>query len=339
MRIFASAMLALVSITLLVGCGGSSSSDSRAMLAMDGDSAAMPAVALAAHSDLNSGVSEIVGRSDRLSVMSFNMHHRDRTNELSAIADDLRSRSNEVPDFILLQEVMFSRSGKKGETNSAAALATELEYYCRGTKRSSDREGVAIASRYPFLYYASRELDAQTSRLLLGFNRVSVMGEFNVPEVGRVRVVNVHLTNWGFEEHVRRQQLTETLQWTAARQREVPADVIIFGGDFNIEPDWDELDLMTSQAATGGIKYRSHNNPDSLTFGGHGDPRTRVDYIFIGEPGKRTALPHLSETCLWHDGVAFKRGNRTFYPSDHLPVVHEYRVPNVPPKAIVASAE
>jgi endonuclease/exonuclease/phosphatase family metal-dependent hydrolase len=213
------------------------------------------------------------------------------------------------------------------------------EYYYRGTQRPSDREGVAIASRYPFLYYASRELDAQTSRLLLGFNRVSVMGEFSVPDVGRVRVVNVHLTNWGFEEHVRRQQLTETLQWTAARQREVPAEVIIFGGDFNIEPEWNQLGLMKSPAATGSIKYRTHNNPDSLTFGGRGNPRTRVDYIFIAEPRNRTELPHVSETCLWHDGVAFTSSGRTFYPSDHLPVVHEYRVPNAATASAAVAAD
>jgi hypothetical protein len=58
--------------------------------------------------------------------MSFNMHHRKRTNELAAIADDLRTRSNEVPDFILLQEVVFTHSRKDGPKNSAAALATEL---------------------------------------------------------------------------------------------------------------------------------------------------------------------------------------------------------------------
>ena len=47
------------------------------------------------------------------------------------------------------------------------------------------------------------ELEAQTSRLLIGFNRVSVMGEFLVPHVGRVRVVNVHFTNWKFERRIR----------------------------------------------------------------------------------------------------------------------------------------
>jgi endonuclease/exonuclease/phosphatase family metal-dependent hydrolase len=297
--------------------------------------AAKPVVALAARSDVDP---EIVGANDCLSVMSFNMHHRDRGNELAAMARDLRSRSDEIPDFILLQEVVFRGSNSKGEDNTAATLGNDLDYYCRGTKRSSDHEGIAILSRYPFAYYASRELEAQTSRALLGFNRVSVMAEFKVPDIGRVRVVNVHFTNWGFEERVRRKQLTETLQWAAQRQREVPADVIVFGGDFNIEPQWDELQLVFDTQVTGGIEYRNYNDPAALTFGSKGDPGKRVDYIFIAEPNRTSDLAHMSEECLWKHGVKLASSGKTFFPSDHLPVVHEYRVLNAAPAAAVAAA-
>src|SRR5262249_41212489 len=151
-----------------------------------------PAVALAAKKDQ---YNDVDSRTDRLSVMSFNMKHKDRPAELAVMANHLRTDGAESPRFLLLQEVGVGRSGVQGEGDTRAVLANELEYYCRGTKRSSDREGIAIASRYPFLYYAERSLKHQTSRMLLGFNRISVMGEFNVPEVGRVRVVNVHFTN------------------------------------------------------------------------------------------------------------------------------------------------
>jgi len=303
---------------------------------MDSNASLSPHVALAAASDLGSESAEIIGLNDCLTVMSFNMEHRDRPAELASIADDLRRRAGEVPDFILLQEVVFDRSSRKGEENTAAVLANDLEYYCRGTKRSSDREGIAILSRYPFEYYASRELEAQTSRALLGFNRVSVMAEFNVPGLGRVRVVNVHLTNWGFEERVRRKQLTETLQWTARRQREIPADVIVFGGDFNIQPQWDELDLVSNKAITGGIEYRNYNDPASLTRGSRGDPNVRVDYIFIATPNAQSEVAHVNEECLWKNGVASATG-RPFYPSDHLPVLHEYRVLNASAAAVAAA--
>jgi endonuclease/exonuclease/phosphatase family metal-dependent hydrolase len=250
-------------------------------------------VALSARRDLQADVDS---RSDRLSVLSFNMHHRDEPDELAIM-------------------------------NTAANLADELDYFCRGTKRTSDREGLAIISRYPFRYYAERHLKNQTSRALLGFNRVSVMGEFNVPEVGRVRVVNVHFTNWGFEERVRRGQLTETLQWVAERQSEVPADLIIFGGDFNIEPSWDELDLMHDRSVTGGIVYHSHNDPQTETFGSKGNPKKRVDYIYIAEPLRPTGVAIVDEEVLWPAGIRLAGSNKRLHLSDHLPVLQEFRVP------------
>lgn len=282
-----------------------------------------PSIALTARRDV---YSDIDSRPDRLSVLSFNMHHRDRPDELAVMADCLRSDVAETPDFILLQEVVFERSKRAGEENTAAVLANELEYYSRGTKRSSDHEGLAIISRYPFLYYAERHLQHQTSRLLLGFNRVSVMGEFNVPDLGRVRVVNVHFTNWGFEERVRRGQLTETLQWVAERQKQEPADLIIFGGDFNIEADWDELNLMHDVAATGGIKYMSYNDPTTETFGSVGSASKRVDYIFIAQPMRDLGVAYVDETALWANGIAMAGTHKRLQLSDHLPVLQEFAV-------------
>ena len=129
-----------------------------------------------------------------LNVMTINMEHKDRPHELRVAADYLRDRLEQLPDFILCQEVKFERDDELAP-NTAAVLARELGYNCKGTKRKSDNEGVAIISRYPFLFYDELHLRAQTSPLLLGFNRVSVMGEFFVPKIGRVRVVNVHFTN------------------------------------------------------------------------------------------------------------------------------------------------
>lgn len=292
-------------------------------------------VALTARRD---SYADVDSRPDRLSVLSFNMKHKDRPDELAVLANRLRTDITETPDFILLQEVLFNRSARKGEDNTAAVLANELEFYCRGTKRSSDNEGVAIVSRYPFLYYAERHLKHQTSRMLLGFNRVSVMGEFDVPQVGRVRVVNVHLTNWGFEERIRRGQLEETLQWVAQRQKEQPADLIIFGGDFNIEPGWDELNIMFNKTACGGIEYRGYNNPTTETFGSVGDPRKRVDYIFLAEPLRPTGVAYVDEKALWAAGIPMSATGERLYLSDHLPVLQEYRVPQQDPPAF-ATAE
>ena len=257
-----------------------------------------------------------------VSVLTFNMKHKDKPNELAVMAKQMKQDLTRVPDFILLQEVVFNRSARKGRDNTAEVLADQLGYHARGTKRSSDREGIAIASRYPFAYYDELHLEAQTNRLLLGFNRVSVMGEFDVPSIGRVRVVNVHFTNWEFESHVRTRQLKETLEWIAARNKEAPADLIIFGGDFNIEPDWSELDLVFDAKEALGLEFHDFNT-DQPTHGKVGKPRHRVDYIFVCAPNSNLHMK--GEQRLFTDGLVADSGKR-FHLSDHVPMLHEYSV-------------
>ena len=262
-------------------------------------------------------------RADRLGVLTFNMEHRDNPKQLAVMAQHLRSDLDEVPEFMLLQEVMFNRSKSKGEDNTAAVLADQLGYYCQGTKRSSDREGIAIASRYPFAFYDAITLKSQTSGLLLGFRRVSVMGEFLVPSIGRVRVVNVHFTNWGFEAHVRYKQLKETIQWIAQRESQVHAVVTIFGGDFNAEPDGGEMPLLTDASVTGDLKFQNFNTSNP-TRGGEGHPNKRIDYLFVSAPPQ--SLNFIKEQRLWMDGLVAKAGDSPFWLSDHVPVMHEYIV-------------
>src|SRR4051794_18471995 len=187
--------------------------------------------------------------SSSLNVMTINMWHKDRPHELRVMADYMRDHLDKVPDFILCQEVKFERDDELAP-NTAAVLGRELGFDCKGTKRKSDNEGVAIISRYPFLYYDQLHLRAQTSPLLLGFNRVSVMGEFFIPRIGRVRVVNVHFTNWAFEHHIRDKQLAETLQWLDKRQEKVQAAITFFGGDFNAKHDWNEMRQLEDGAST-----------------------------------------------------------------------------------------
>jgi endonuclease/exonuclease/phosphatase family metal-dependent hydrolase len=273
-------------------------------------------------------------RPDRLSVLTFNMWHRDKPNELQALADRLRSDLTRLPDFILLQEVVFGRSKLPQEENTAAVLASFLGFHCQGTQRTSDREGVAIISRHPFDYYAERHLESQTSRLLLGFNRVSVMGEFLLPGVGRVRVVNVHFTNWGFESRVRTAQLNETLHWMAEREQDVHAEVVFLGGDFNLKPQWDEMELITNAASDPLLRLQNHNDAEVPTKGSPGSPRQRIDYIFISAPGQNIALR--DEQTLWPKGMTVPDdesqsgaggaagGSHTIYLSDHVPLLHEY---------------
>jgi endonuclease/exonuclease/phosphatase family metal-dependent hydrolase len=293
--------------------------------------AGSPVVPVSAHAP-----APAAARPERISVLSFNMQHRRREAELAVMAKHLRTELAEVPDFILLQEVRFFSRGVDGVRDTASMLARTLAYHCQATCRTSDPEGVAIASRYPFDYYAERHLGAQTSPLLLGFNRVSVMGEFLVAGVGRVRVVNTHLTNWDFEAHVRTAQLRETLEWMARREAAVHADVTIFGGDLNFEPHWDEMGLIETAGRTVGVALEDYNS-DGPSHGAPGRPRHRVDYIFIASP-RRVRM--LGEQRLWLAGLPEPDGDGRFWPSDHVPVLHEYLVgPTARPAATLTTAE
>ena len=259
-----------------------------------------------------------------LNVMTINMEHRDRPHELRVAAEYMRDHLEKLPDFVLCQEVKFERNDVLAP-NTAAVLAREMGYECKGTRRKSDNEGVAIISRYPFLYYDELHLRAQTSPLLLGFNRVSVMGEFFVPKIGRVRVVNVHFTNWAFEHHIRDKQLSETLEWIDQRQAKVHAAITFFGGDFNAKHNWNEMKQIGG-AATTQMAFEDYNGVDP-TQGSPGSPKKRIDYIFVSSANR---LNFGGEKILFKD--ALKDGDSSFHLSDHCAVLHRYmlKIPGAP---------
>jgi endonuclease/exonuclease/phosphatase family metal-dependent hydrolase len=258
-----------------------------------------------------------------LSVLTFNTKHRDVPLQTRAIANALKADLLRRPDFVLLQEVVFGRAKKKGHENTAAALAELVGYECRGTAREHGMEGVAILSIHPFDHYEFKHLDSRDGFLSAGFPRVSVMGEFAIPGIGLVRVVNVHLAHQRSSNDVRRAQLIETLQWMADRQRDVPADVIVLGGDFNIEPGWSEIAVLMDASLTGGMEFMDFNTT-AFTSGAIADLYRRVDYVFIASPNR--SVESVGEGILWRDGIATADGSTTFWPSDHVPLLQVFAV-------------
>jgi endonuclease/exonuclease/phosphatase family metal-dependent hydrolase len=254
-----------------------------------------------------------------LQVMTINLWHKDRPHELKVMGNYLRTSLDRLPDFILCQEIVFDRSDDELSSDTAMVLARQLGLHSKGTQRKSDREGVAIISRYPFLYYDELHLKSQTSRLLLGFNRVSVMGEFFVPKIGRVRVVNVHFTNWKFEHHIRAKQLAQTMRWIEERQAKVHAAVTFFGGDFNAERHWNEMKPLDEIDAKGALMYEDFNTTDP-SMGKPGKPNRRIDFIFVA--GGR--LDFVGEKILFKDRLI--DGDSDFYLSDHVAVLHHYNL-------------
>ncbi len=262
------------------------------------------------------------GPSGCFSVLTFNMKHRDVPLQLDAAARYLKTQLPTMPDFILCQEVVFDRPKKKGADNTATVLADLLGYQARGTARDGGGEGVAILSRHPFDYYDYLHIESRDGLFSGGFPRVSVMGEFTIPD-GKIRVVNVHLTQRPSQHEIRLAQLQETLDWMAKRQREAPADVIVLGGDFNIEPQWNRLGVLTDASATGGVTFVDFNSKDN-TSGNVGEPWQRVDYIFVA--GVNRGVSSVGEAILWREGVPTVDGSARFWPSDHWPLLHVFTV-------------
>jgi endonuclease/exonuclease/phosphatase family metal-dependent hydrolase len=258
-----------------------------------------------------------------LSVLSYNTKHRDVPIQMDAVARKLKADFSQPVDFILLQEVVFGRPKSSGRDNTAAALADLIGFQSMGTARDGGEEGVAILSRYPFEHYEYRHLKARDALLAGGFPRVSVMGEFRVPDLGLVRVVNVHLAYRVSQHDVRRAQLKETLEWMAQRQNLVPADVIVLGGDFNCEPGWDELALVSDANACGGLLFLNANS-QTPTSGDVGDYYRRVDYIFVAAVNRR--VESTGEVALWRSGIPTSDGSTRFFPSDHQPLLHVFAI-------------
>lgn len=257
-----------------------------------------------------------------LTVLTYNMHRSRDRSELQIVADHLAADLPRLPDFILCQEVMFSRSRSAEFASSAEILAARLGYYTRGCGRRTQTEGLAIVSRYPFDFFEAKQLEHR-SLPLLGWPRVSLMGEFLVPGAGRVRVVDVHFTHSTGEHTLREQQLRETLEWIAERQQRVPADVTLIGGDFNARPNWSEMNLVFNAPPDLDLSFENFNSsaPTKRAFG---EWRHRIDYIFAASPLRQ--LTFLGEKLLWPEGLPDADGHGTFMPSDHLLVLHEYRV-------------
>ena len=260
-----------------------------------------------------------------LRVITFNTKHRDVPVQLAAVAKRLQSDCPQSPDFILCQEVVFDRPKSKGQDNTAAALAERLGagWQCRAIAREGGPEGVAILSPHPFEHFEHLHLKTRDAWHKAGFPRVSVMGEFQLPQVGRVRVVNVHLAHRHSAHDIRREQLRETLEWMAARQLEVPADAIILGGDFNIEPGWEEWFVLKDTSANGGLEFHDFNSTAPCS-GKVGRPFQRVDYVYVAAPDR--AVTGAGEAILWPHGIPTVDGASRFHPSDHQPLLHVFEI-------------
>ena len=228
-------------------------------------------------------------------------------------------------DVVALQEVWDD-----GTADLAGELGRVLSYnhvYQRAQQRDGIGFGNAILSRWPIVAKDWRPLPGEQES---GEARCVLFAELEGPN-GPLPVFTTHL-NWRFEHsHIRQRQVAEISRFVASkRPRSYPPIVC---GDFNAEPMSEEIRMMTGHATcpTAGWVFRdawSDSGDGSVGYtwdnrnsfaGAALEPDRRIDYIFVGRPGKRGAGQVIDCRLAGNEPVS------GLWPSDHFAVLAELR--------------
>jgi endonuclease/exonuclease/phosphatase family metal-dependent hydrolase len=239
-----------------------------------------------------------------------------------AIAETLRCVD---ADVVALQEVWGVRDG----VGQAEALAGALGYehvFAAGFEDGEVSFGNAILSRWPIATSATRALPttATTNEF-----RVALKAGVDGPR-GRLEVYTAHLNRRYDESHVRQAQVRAMAEFIGeSKGRTYPP---ILCGDFNAEPDSDEIRLLTGRAA---VPVERLVFIDAWDVAGEGPGFTwsndnpfaareleadrRIDYVLVGWRKARGA-GHVVDAR-----VAAMEPIDGVHPSDHYAVVAELR--------------
>jgi endonuclease/exonuclease/phosphatase family metal-dependent hydrolase len=237
----------------------------------------------------------------------------------AAIVATLRDAS---PDIVVLTE-----SWAKGDDSQCARLGGPLglpHHVFSGVTAQEDRaalSGVAVMSRWPI---------RRESGLAFGSARVQ-FAELSGPR-GLIQVYGLVMDAWWFDESRARQDAVRGLLAHVNEHQDRQAPLIACG-DFNTDPDSDEIRMLTGRAAAPvpGLSFYdawevagppapghtwSNSNPwaTQLLW-----PNRRIDYIFSANP-RPGGAGHPVHTAL----LGTLPVNNT-YPSDHYALQSDLR--------------
>ena len=267
----------------------------------------------------------------RLRVLTWNLWHRFGPWEARrpAIAATLARLD---ADVVCLQEVWADE-----ETGFADELAAGLGFHqVYGARLEHDgvRFGNAVLSRWPITDSEVLALPATEGTQEL---RTCVRADIDGPR-GALQVFSTHL-NWRFDQSdVRQDQVRAICTFIDESRPEGgrPYPPILCG-DFNADPDSDEIRMLNGRAATPVPKLVFHDawevagrasdsSANGATWSNDNpyakldlEPDRRIDYVFVGWP-KAGGAGHVTSCTVEAlepvDGVV---------PSDHLAVLAELR--------------
>lgn len=267
----------------------------------------------------------------RLRVLTWNLWHRFGPWEARrpAIAATLARLD---ADVICLQEVWEDATVGFAE-ELAAGLGFHHAYGAR-LEVEGVRFGNAVLSRWPITASEVLPLPAPEGAEEL---RTCLRADVEGPR-GALQLFSTHL-NWRFDQSdVRQEQVRAICQFVdgakPAGGRRYPP---ILAGDFNADPDSDEMRLLTGRAATPVPKLVFHDAwevagqaSDSSATGATWtnrnpyarldlEPDRRIDYVLVGWP-KAGGAGHVTRCTV--EGLEPVDG---VVPSDHLAVLAELR--------------
>jgi len=245
-------------------------------------------------------------QSTDLSILTYNIWH-DNQNWPDRLERMLTDIEQIDPDIIGLQEVIQ----RPNLQNQAKTLADSLGfhyYFCSVDPVGNDtRFGNAILSRYPIADSGFRKLEPLDDYRVAGHIKVNVEG--NV-----IDVYVTHLHNQAVNHDIREEQITDLLDFIDDTHS---GGYIFVMGDYNADPDWEEMELMYENYQD--IYPLFHENPNApqhstLNYN-LGHAQRRIDYIFY-KKANQTMLQPLSA-----DIVIDTANQEGVYGSDHFGVL------------------
>jgi endonuclease/exonuclease/phosphatase family metal-dependent hydrolase len=226
------------------------------------------------------------------------------------------------PDIVVLVE-----SWAKGEDSQGRRLADPLElpyHTYSGVPAQEDEaalSGIAVLSRWPI---------RRESSLSFGSARVQ-FAELAGPR-GAIQVYGLVMDAWWFDQSHARQAAVRDLLTHVGAESDEQAPLIVCG-DFNADPDSDEMRMLTGRtsAPVPGLSFNdawemagsrdpghtwSNDNPwaTQLLW-----PNRRIDYVFSAAPRRGGAGHAVRATLLGTDAVG------DVYPSDHYALQADVR--------------
>jgi endonuclease/exonuclease/phosphatase family metal-dependent hydrolase len=234
-----------------------------------------------------------------------------------------------APDLLGMQEVLRLSAGEGDELDQAAMVAEGFGYHVAYARAHDERwYGNAALSRWPIAQSRVIELPrcgTEERRTLLFADVASPYGP--------IPFFVTHL-NWKFEEgHVREAQVREIVQAIdgLAASDAFPAILV---GDFNAEPEADEIRFLRGLTSLGGSKRVYFQ--DAFGIAGDGssgctfarrnafaaplrEPDRRIDYVFVRGRDER----HRGEAL--QARVCFDAEVEGYFASDHFGVIADLR--------------